>query len=102
MANIKAKGSEVIELGDRVKDKITGFTGIAQAKTEWLYGCIRFTIAPEATKDGKVPDNHTFDAEQLEVVKKQVIAHNAAVAAKVAAPAGRTYGERDDKQALSR
>lgn len=30
-----------VNLGDRVKDQVTGFEGIAIARTEWLFGCPR-------------------------------------------------------------
>lgn len=33
-----------IKLGDSVKEKITGFAGIAVAKTSWLSGCVRFSV----------------------------------------------------------
>ena len=63
-----------IELGDRVKDRITGLTGIAIARTEWLYGCVRYSVQPEETKDGKPADCYVVDAHQLEVVQKTDIA----------------------------
>jgi hypothetical protein len=60
-----------IQLGDRVKDSITGLTGIAVAKTQWLHGCERITIQPEKLNEGKVPDTATFDEPQVVVVKAQ-------------------------------
>lgn len=59
----------MIELGSKCRDKLTGFAGIAVARTQWLYGCERYTIQPEKLdKDGKVLDTVTFDEPQLEVV----------------------------------
>ncbi len=64
---------EKIELGDRVKDRITGYAGIAHAMTIWLNGCVRVAVQPESLdKDGKVVDDRYFDAGQLIIVKKQV------------------------------
>lgn len=61
----------MIKLGDKVKDSITGFSGIVVARTEWLNGCARITVQPEKTdKDGKVPETHTFDEPQLTVSKE--------------------------------
>ena len=61
-----------IQLGDRVKDPISGHTGIATCITTWLHGCIRIGVQPEKTADGKVPDATYFDQSQLVVVKKGV------------------------------
>ena len=61
-----------IELGDRVKDPITGLTGIATCITTWLHGCIRVGIQPESFKDGKKADDVYFDQSQLVLVKKRV------------------------------
>jgi len=61
-----------IEVGDRVKDKLTGFTGIVIAKTEWLNGCSRMGVQSEKLKDGKTMDAEWFDEVQLTVAKKSV------------------------------
>ena len=78
-----------VELGDRAKDKITGFEGIVIGKTRWLYGCDRITIQPEDTKDGKPIDAATFDEPQVEVVRRGVIKTAEALAEQ---PAGRRNG----------
>jgi len=57
-----------INLGDRVRDRITGFTGIASCKAEWLNSCRRITVQPEELKDGKPIDGCTFDVEDLILV----------------------------------
>ena len=59
-----------ITLGRRVKDSITGYEGIAVARTLWLYGCIRIGVQGDLNKDGKVPDILTFDEAQLNVIPK--------------------------------
>ena len=64
----------MIKLGSRVKDKISGFTGIATARTEYIYGCARVVVDSEETdNDGKVKDGKYFDEQQLEVVEENVI-----------------------------
>jgi hypothetical protein len=64
---------EAVELGDRVRDPITGFKGIAHCMTVWLNGCIRVGVMPESLdKDGKVQDDRYFDQGSLVVVKKSV------------------------------
>ena len=64
-----------INLGDRVKDKISGMTGIVVCKASWLYGCTRISIQPEATKDGHPVDLVHLDEPQVEVVQARVHEH---------------------------
>lgn len=54
-----------IVLGKEYKDEISGFTGIAVTKTEWINGCVRVTLSPKLDKDGKFQDSVCLDAEQL-------------------------------------
>jgi len=64
----------MIRLGQKVKDVVSGFTGIATARTEWLNACVRICVQPEIdTKDGKHPDACTFDEEQLKVLEEKPI-----------------------------
>jgi len=83
-----------IKLGDEVRDVITGFRGIAVARTNWLYGCDRIVIQPPVDKDGKHPDNISFDEPSVKRVKKE----------KVKAPAKqkKTGGDKDDRAAMSK
>lgn len=63
------------QIGDQVRDKVTGFSGIVVARTEWLNGCIRLTVQPEKlTKDKGVAPTETFDIEQLLVTKAGKVA----------------------------
>jgi hypothetical protein len=57
-----------IKLGQRARDRVTGFTGICIARTEWLNGCIRITLEPPLDKDGKAQEARTIDEPQLELV----------------------------------
>lgn len=61
---------KAIKNGDLVKDTITGLTGIAIARTEWLNGCVRITIQPQELKDGHPVDPATIDVQQCEVVEE--------------------------------
>lgn len=62
-----------IELGDRVKDRITGLKGIAIGITEWLYSCRRIVVQPETTKDHKPIESFCVDEPQLTLVRAGVI-----------------------------
>jgi len=58
-----------VNLGDKVRDTITGLTGIAVARTEWFNGCTRIVVQPQAIKDGKAVETSCFDEPQLQVLK---------------------------------
>ena len=60
----------MVKLGQTVRDVITGFEGVAIARTEWLYGCIRITVQPRSMHEGKPVESQTFDEAQLAVVAK--------------------------------
>jgi len=60
-------------LGDKVKDVVTGLTGIAVAKTHYLQGCDRIAVQPQELKDGKPVEASWFDEPQLEVVEYSTI-----------------------------
>jgi hypothetical protein len=60
-----------MKLGDEVRDKISGLTGIVVCRTEWLHGCIRLGVQPKEVKDGKPVDASYFDELQLELVKDE-------------------------------
>lgn len=58
-----------IRLGYKVRDRITGYEGIAISRHDYVYGCVRFTIQSDRLgSDGKVVDTITVDEPQLEVV----------------------------------
>ena len=57
----------MIQLGNQVEDVITGFTGIATAKVEYINGCTQFCVTPKS-RDGKMPDGEYFDHQRLRFV----------------------------------
>ena len=70
-----------IKLGQRVRDSITGYEGVAICRAEWLYGCVRITIQGDLDKDGKMPEAVCIDEDQLIVIKSKE-KHNGHKAAK--------------------
>ena len=62
----------MIKLGQKVRDKITGFEGIITAKAEYLNGCIQFCVRPRVDKEGKSQDGEYFDVEQLEPLEESI------------------------------
>ena len=59
-------------LGDKVKDKVTGFVGVATCRTEFLNGCVQFGIAPKVGKDNKMPEPVDIDEDSLMIVRRKV------------------------------
>ena len=62
----------MIKLGDKVKDKITGFTGIVVAVTKWLNGCNTIGVQIIKLKDGLPQEKQFIDENQLEVIRPKV------------------------------
>jgi len=61
---------QMITLGSKVKDTLTGIEGTAIARTEWLHGCVRITIQPYGVdKDNKPLGSHTTDEQNVEIVQ---------------------------------
>ncbi len=55
-----------IKLGDLVKDIITGFTGIASSRTEYLFGCVHIGITSNRLdKDGIPIGAMNFDEQRV-------------------------------------
>ena len=55
----------MIKLGDKYKDKITGYTGIATARVIFLTGCVRVELtSTKLSKEGK-PQSEYFDEMNL-------------------------------------
>lgn len=62
--------SEVmIRLGSKVRDKVTGITGIAITESRFLTGCLRYSIQPPMDKDGKRPSIESGDEHHLDVLE---------------------------------
>jgi hypothetical protein len=62
----------MIQLGSKVRDTLTGFSGMLTGRTEWLYGCIRLGIDPcKVNKDGKPIETEWFDEQRVEVIESK-------------------------------
>jgi len=78
----------MIQLGDKVKDIISGYVGIAVAKTEFINGCIQYTLTSRVGKDNKLSSEEfgidetsliviekDFVGKQRKILKKKIIKH---------------------------
>jgi len=80
----------VPQLGDSVRDSISGFEGVVIGITEWLYGCRRCGVQSTALHEGKPISAEWFDSPQLRVTLSARDGDNAA-------EPGKPGGQRDDK-----
>ena len=60
--------SKEIKLGDKVKDTITDFEGVAIQKSEHLNGCVQFEVMPKVNEKGEIQESVYIDEQQLEIV----------------------------------
>ena len=58
----------MISLGDKVRDTVSGWEGIATGKYEFMNGCVRWEISG-VDKDGK-PEGFVFDEQQVELLEE--------------------------------
>ena len=57
-------------LGDILKDRITGYKGVAISRTQWLNGCVRYDLQAQELHEGKPVASVWFDEEQLFLVQE--------------------------------
>jgi hypothetical protein len=62
-----------IKLGDKVRDRVTGFEGIVTSRTVYLNGCIQYGVKPCKCVNGKPIDAEWIDEKQLILVKLGVV-----------------------------
>jgi len=61
------KGGNMIELGMKYRDKITGFEGIATGHVQYISGYKQALLAPPVN-DGAMVDSNWIDEQRLELV----------------------------------
>jgi hypothetical protein len=63
-----------IKLGQKVKDTITGLSGLVTGRVEYITGCNQVLIQPPCKPDGDFVDNRWVDEDRLEVIDEAVFA----------------------------
>ena len=58
-----------INIGDRVKDKVTNFVGIVTGRAIYMNGCVRCRVEAPVKKDGALIEGEWIDEGQLVFVK---------------------------------
>lgn len=74
------------DLGDRVKDIITSFTGIVYARIEWFNGCHRYALMSEKLDEKGKPTELTVDSEQLQLIEPKAVRRPAREGARTGGP----------------
>lgn len=54
-------------LGQKAKDKVTGYTGVINAVARYINGCNKYSVQAPVDKDMKMPDSFWFDELSIEV-----------------------------------
>lgn len=61
-------------LGDEVRHKVTGFTGIVTSHAKYIAGCDRMWIDPKVGPDGKPIEGQWVDIDMVEIVTPEAVA----------------------------
>jgi len=76
----------MIKLGEKVRDEITGFEGIAIARIEYLNGCVRYEVKPKILKDGRPIEGEWIDEQQLVAKSKAKTGGPGTIPSKLSCP----------------
>lgn len=60
-----------INLGDYIRDPLTGGEGTVVGRTEWLHGCVRLVVQPNGLKDNAPCETFNVDEPQVERLPKK-------------------------------
>jgi hypothetical protein len=61
-------------LGQKVRDVVTGFTGVVTSISFSLYGCIQAVVTPDYDeKGGKQPEGRWVDVSGLQLLSKKAV-----------------------------
>ena len=60
-------------LGMKVKDKVTGYSGIVTSLSFDLYGCIQAVVTPITGKGNDTKNGKWFDVTRLKVTSKKPV-----------------------------
>jgi hypothetical protein len=85
-------------LGCRVRDRVTGYTGIVDGVMECLNGCIRYSVQPAVKEDGTKQEGWWIDQGQIEFVDTGINMQKPVTKTKTGGPPTRTSKGRSENQ----
>lgn len=88
MAFKKYRATSNIQLGLKVKDLVSGHTGMAISKAIYINGCVQYEVMPEVKKDGSKVNGRWIDWQRLEVVGQGIAEKNKPTAKQTGGPEG--------------
>jgi len=56
-------------LGIKVRDAVTGFTGVVSSISFDLFGCVQAVVSPPVNNDGVLGEGRWFDTKRLVVLE---------------------------------
>lgn len=65
-----------IELSDKAKDRITGFTGTVTGLADYITGCSQGCLQPACDEKGDWKEARWFDVDRLEILQKSAVRHD--------------------------
>lgn len=72
--------SQLPQLGDRVREIVSGYTGVVTGCVRYLWGCEQVLVA-RADEKGK-PESDWFDVGRIEILERAALAPVANVSAR--------------------
>jgi len=63
----------MIELGQKGKDKITGFTGILTSRQQYITGCDQYTLTPGMNEDKELMEQYSFDEDRIKIIGRGIL-----------------------------
>lgn len=60
-------------LGDKVRDKISGFEGIVFGRIEYLFGCVQLDVVSQTERNDGKPASVWFDEGRVIVLEENAI-----------------------------
>jgi hypothetical protein len=70
-SQILERRNAMVKLGMKVTDGMTGFSGIATARTEYLNGCVSVHVEPDRLGEkGEILEGKWFDEQRLDGASK--------------------------------
>ncbi len=60
-------------LGKRMKDVVTGVSGMVDSVSFDVYGCVQATLRAKMNRDGTIPEAHWFDVKRLKTAGDRIM-----------------------------
>jgi len=60
-------------MGAKVKDTLSGFTGVVIARSEHMTGCNQVFVLPESDKANEMKDGNWIDIERIELIEDRAV-----------------------------